>query len=169
MATTTKLLRQGKSKQELFPLLTSLDDKIHYNLAWYHIFSKDGADFLCYKALYRVCLLLIKDPKHRIKLSQEVVDRFKIKYFEFRDLDYYKEYQDGVMCNRGLISWQVWGTRKDQLLEKLEDMAAEIEIVILDGINQIKLKEFKDQIEKVYGGTIGTYEEHLEEGLLDEE
>jgi len=129
-------------------------DKIYYGFANYHIFTKNNDHFPRFNMLNNVLKLLQKDKKNGIEIPPELFGKFQRYYSEFRDLEPHREFPDGVICNQGIITWTSWGIWKKELLEILEDFAAEVEVQILSKIDIVKLKELEKKLAPIYGSRL---------------
>lgn len=145
------------SRKEFFPLLTSIDDKIQFNFAWYHQFSKNNEPFLRFNVLNHVCLLLNEDK--RIKIDTNLFLEFKSHYKRLREIEPLYRFAKGVICQGGLMSWQAWAYSKNTLLEGIEQLAAKIELIILKDIEKIGVSDTIKDMQKTMGADIGLYDE----------
>jgi len=154
-------MKQGRNKKDYFPLLTSLDDKIHFNFAWYHIFSKDNRDFLRFNVLNHICLLLFYNEKITIPDGLYLV--YQREYSKLRNIEPLVNGRKGIICIDGCFTWQDWGKLKKKVLETIEPIAAKIELHILNNISKLELSEMLKDSPKIWGGEIFADEDELEE------
>lgn len=133
-------------------------------MAYYHYYGQRGELFLKFNSFYQACLLIKRDPKNRIVIPDNLFDKFQKLYVEngaesLRTLEPLARFQEGVICLHAFYPWESWASLKHKVVSKLEEIAADIEILILDGLKKISSKDTEKLLERVFGHERGDYEE----------